>query len=244
MPMLLHISRNHVAIPKGDRMNDSYRLWGLWDMLRTFLPLYQVAQRLAELRYKAEVNKGIRESIYDYHSKGFTSLVDEIHRKCLEHDLTHTSGLAESIATREPPEDYGEMFATLNALDSSLSNELKNEAFFRITPERKSYFEQVDLFGPKVATAFSSCERDIQRAGRCFALEQEDGCVHHLMLVLERGLRALAKTVGLSYVQSPNWQVMINEIEKQIKLLPPGAVREAYKKMGSSGNRVGDFGAF
>jgi hypothetical protein len=101
-------------------------------------------------------------------------------------------------------------------LGDSLGRELKREGIFRIHPDRKNYFEQNALFGSEVAAAFVSCERDIQRAGSCYALEQEDACVHHLMLVLERGLKALAVRVGVSGNHS-NWQVIIDEIEKKLK---------------------------
>src|SRR6202030_2363612 len=37
---------------------------------------------------------------------------------------------------------------------------------------RKDYFEQDELFGSKVATDFPSCERDIRKAGTCYALKR------------------------------------------------------------------------
>jgi hypothetical protein len=111
-----------------------------------------------------------------------------------------------------------------------LTTELANEAIFRIPPERKDYYERDDLFGPKVHTAFPSCARDVQKAGSCYALGQEDGCVHHLMLVLERGLKALATKVGITYHQ-PNWQNIINEIERNLKSIPGGPDRDFYKEV-------------
>ena len=61
------------------------------------------------------------------------------------------------------------------------------------------------FFRPEVANAFASCARDIQKAGSCYALAQEDACVHHHMLVLERGLNALATKVGVSFHYA-DWQ--------------------------------------
>lgn len=78
-----------------------------------------------------------------------------------------------------------------------------------------------------MAAAFPSCERDIRKAGSCYALEQEDACVHHLMLVLERGLNALAAKVGVPYQRS-NWQNIINQIASKLKSAPKGTERDFY----------------
>jgi hypothetical protein len=119
------------------------------------------------------------------------------------------------------------MFSDLDHLNGSLSSELEKEAVFRISPERKCYFEQDELFGPKAAIAFPSCERDIRKAGSCYALGQEDACVHHLMLVLERGLNALAAKLGIPY-QRTNWQEIINRVGSQLKNMPRGRERDFY----------------
>jgi hypothetical protein len=116
------------------------------------------------------------------------------------------------------------VFAALNHLNDALSSELEKEAVFRVPPERVGYFKCKDLFGPEVATAFPSCARDIQKAGDCYALGEEDGCVHHLMLVLERGLNALATKMQVSY-QRTNWQKVIDGIGAKLKSSPPDPQR-------------------
>jgi hypothetical protein len=112
-------------------------------------------------------------------------------------------------------------------LNDSVSHELEKEAVFRVAPERKDYFEQDAPFGPKVSAAFPSCERDIRKAGSCYALEQEDACVHYLMFVLERGLNTLAAKVGVPYQRS-NWQNIINQIASKLKSAPKGTERDFY----------------
>ena len=123
----------------------------------------------------------------------------------------------------------------MNHLNDSLSGELEDESIFRIPPERKDYFEQDDLFGSDVGGAFRSCARDIQKAGSCYALEQEDGCVYHLMQVLERGLNALAAKFQVPF-DYRNWQPIIVAVEAKVKALPPGQERHFYQEM------VGQFG--
>jgi hypothetical protein len=72
--------------------------------------------------------------------------------------------------------------------------------------------------------------KDIQKAGSCYALGQEDGCVHHLMLVLERRLKALGAKLGVQY-QHTNWQNIINKIAIELKSLPGGPDRDFYKEV-------------
>jgi hypothetical protein len=119
------------------------------------------------------------------------------------------------------------MLVHLDHLNGSLSNLLQKEAVFRVEPDLKKYYEQDDLFGPEVVKAFPSCGWDIQRAGSCYALGQGDASVHHLMLVLERGLNALAVKVGVPY-QRTNWQNIIDQIAAKLKSAPKGPERDFY----------------
>jgi hypothetical protein len=50
------------------------------------------------------------------------------------------------------------------------------------------------------------------------------------MMVLERGLNALATKVGVSGHHS-NWQVIINESEKKLKSLPRGPDLDFYREV-------------
>ena len=72
-----------------------------------------------------------------------------------------------------------------------------------------------------------TCARDIKRAGSCYALEQEDACVHHLMLVLERGLNALAIKMSVPY-QRVNWQPIIDGIGAKLKGMPRGEEKDFF----------------
>jgi hypothetical protein len=147
--------------------------------------------------------------------------------------LIDTSDMAKRLLDGVAPDTYAGMFTDLNHLNGSLGNQLQKEAVFRVPAELKDYYGRDDLFGPEVAHAFSSCARDIREAGNCYALEQEDACVHHLMMVLERGLKALAKTVGVSPFHHTGWQSVLNKIESQLKSLPGGAQLDFYREVHS-----------
>jgi hypothetical protein len=124
--------------------------------------------------------------IYDQHAQKYKDLLAAILKACAEHGLSYTADIVARAARREV-KTYGDLSHELTHLDDLLTSELARESIFRIHPDRKDYYEQDDLFGPAVATAFPSCARDIRKAGSCYALEQEDACVHHLMMVLSAG---------------------------------------------------------
>jgi hypothetical protein len=145
-------------------------------MLKSYFPIYEVARKLETLRSTAQLMKSSK--VYESDTEAMGSLLSDIARVCPEYGLTNTAGSAERISKRSPSKTYAELLPVLDGLNDTISNELEKEALFRIPPERKVYYEKADLFGPKVRAAFPSCDRDIQKAGSCYALGQEDGCVH------------------------------------------------------------------
>jgi hypothetical protein len=203
-------------------------------MLESYFPIYQLARDLQALRTEAKSWRGLKttKNIYESDAGDFQALLTSIHQKCSDYGFTHTSDLAKRLIDRSPPETYAVMVSAIDHLNDSLSHELEKEAVFRIPPERKTYFQHKDLFGPEVATAFPSCGRDIEKAGSCYALGQEDACVHHLMLVLERGLNALAAKVGVPY-QRTNWQNIIDPIASKLKSEPRGPERDFHLEVNS-----------
>jgi hypothetical protein len=191
-------------------------------MLQSYFPIYQLALDLQRWRWKAEVHKGSAASKSDV--QAFHAFLETIHQRCLEYGFIDTSEMAKRVIIRPQsyagPETYTEIFSDVNHINGSLGYELEKEAVFRIPPERKKFYEQNDLFGPKVADAFPSCARDIRMAGNCYAFGQGDACVHHLMMVLERGLNVLAAKLDVPYERT-NWQNIIEKNASKLKLRGP-----------------------
>jgi hypothetical protein len=195
------------------------KLWSLWDMLLNHFPIYEIIVDLQKLRAPADlyIATGMADRpINDLESRQLRALLEKVQRECPPLGLMQTYEIAESISGRPTPETYRVLSIELTHLGDSVGRELKREGIFRIQFERKNYFEQDALFGPKVAAAFPSCAWDIQNAGNCYALGQGDGCVHHLMLVLERGLNALSISLEVPY-ERINWQVIIQNNASKLK---------------------------
>jgi hypothetical protein len=196
-------------------------------MLQSYFPIYKISVDLQRLQRTADIHKGTRREVHDIDAKNFQILLKAIQRECLALGLIPRNEMAKRLIDKAPPETYDVMFVDLDHLDGSLRTALEKQTVFRIPPERKGFFERGKLFGPKVTKAFPSCGRDIRNAGTCYALGQGDACVHHLMLVLERGLNALAVKVGVPY-QRTNWQNIIDPIAKNLRSAPKGPGRDFY----------------
>jgi hypothetical protein len=109
----------------------------------------------------------------------------------------------------------------ISHLNVCMANELRTRLFFGINSSHARYYEhQEPLFGQKVADKFSTlAASEIDEAGKCFALFRYTACVFHMMRVMETGIRAVAKCLG---VPDPvkdadrNWGNMLRGIKVEI----------------------------
>ena len=104
-------------------------------------------------------------------------------------------------------------------LKQSILDELTSSWFLRIEEDKRQYYEQkLPLFGQEVDKVFYTANPDISASGRCLALGEWTACVFHLMRVLERGLRELAKQLHLEEkkLDNENWKTIIDRIECKI----------------------------
>lgn len=109
----------------------------------------------------------------------------------------------------------------VRAIEKLAEKELRNKAFFYVSPERSKFWptaEKPHLFGAKAAAAFPSADFDIANAGICLATGMATASVFHLMRVLEIGLTALGAKFGVSLAHT-NWAPAISDIEKRIREL-------------------------
>lgn len=96
---------------------------------------------------------------------------------------------------------------------------LGDDLFFRIAENQRPFYDKL-LLTPAAEIAFPSAVRDMQEAGRCFALDQFTACVLHLMRALEFPLGAMVKALKFT-PSSPNWEQVINECEREIRKISP-----------------------
>jgi len=69
-------------------------------------------------------------------------------------------------------------------------------------------------FGQSVFDAFPSATVDIEQAGICLALERSTAAVFHLMRVMEVGLEAVARALGIPF--APSWEAYLRQIKPKL----------------------------
>jgi hypothetical protein len=111
---------------------------------------------------------------------------------------------------------YSEYKCDIGCLQDVIDNELGDIVFGFLPPDRSSYFQQDELFGPEVNARFPSAVADIKDAGNCYAHGTDTACVMHLMRVLELGLKSLAKAFKFKSDHA-NWGALIDQIETKIR---------------------------
>ena len=191
---------------------------------------YEVVVRIERARRTASVDSG---KINTYRLDELSESLVQMRAECVKLDLVHTPDLISHVESEvlRKGRDYTceDMVNHLETLASSFATELRKELVFRIADERIKYFENVDLFGSKVNTAFPSCGTDITNAGNCYALEQNDASAFHSMKILERGLDVLAEKFGVDSGHA-NWHNVIEQIEKQIRNMNASSFGADWKK--------------
>lgn len=111
-------------------------------------------------------------------------------------------------------------FERLQRLSANANERLRDESecckLLRIFPDNEQYYEQPrDKWG-KVPDQFRSAIADLEEAGKCLALERSTACVFHLMRVMECGLKAVARELGIPY--APSWESYLDQIDRQLRL--------------------------
>jgi hypothetical protein len=111
-----------------------------------------------------------------------------------------------------PDKDIGELMMHLGDLERRFKDELDGQLFlFLNTSERDHYEVNTPPFGMVVFDRFPIAIDDVAEASRCLALERGTAAVFHLMRVMESGLRALGRELGIPY--APSWDSYITQLD-------------------------------
>jgi hypothetical protein len=171
-------------------------------------------------RERREFLPGVKDNVL--------SILDSVAKHCEEIDL----GLAATAARdyREGIESgkittYSDLSEALGTLDKIIMLQLRDSLFMFIPTDRASYYAEPQLFGDAVSTKFPECQFDIEESGSCFAAGRGTACAFHLMRIMEIAVQRLGATLGIALTQEKNWQNILDEINKAIKVLPPKDTR-------------------
>jgi hypothetical protein len=95
---------------------------------------------------------------------------------------------------------------------------LKNQLVYRYSSDKSRVLFRWKEDWAAVLQSFTSAEEDIRAAVDLWALGHATASVFQFMRVLERGLRILARDVGITF-DVQNWQNVIDQIESEIRQL-------------------------
>jgi hypothetical protein len=109
----------------------------------------------------------------------------------------------------------------IGTLDKIIILELGHNLFMLIPPERAAFYNQIQPFGDSVAKRFPQCQADIEEAANCFAAGRATACAFHLMRVMETAVQEFGTTLGITLAYEKQWQNILDEINRAIKMLPP-----------------------
>jgi hypothetical protein len=120
----------------------------------------------------------------------------------------------------------------IKALMVMLQTEWMELKFAFIPKDAEIFFEREQLFGDAVYQAFPSARLHIKDGGNCLAADLNTAAVFHFMIVVEFGLRALAKHLKIKIkrdIQFADWDEVIRGIETKLSTIkhPRGKKRQA-----------------
>ena len=225
--ILTYLAQN-VAFQLGSKCFSSQSTsLSLLDMLKAHaVGFYKIAIGMEELRAYAKLRSAVKVDASD--RAKFEELLASMKQECKKLELHYTLAMVRSIEANyknkvAETDTYfskgyieSDLLHDLNTLDMSFSNELGSDLIFRIASNKNEYFEKDALFGSEVTNAFPSATDNIRNAGTCFAVEQWDASVFHLMKTLERALHALATKFSIPF-EHETWNKVIEQIEKRVR---------------------------
>jgi hypothetical protein len=114
-----------------------------------------------------------------------------------------------------------ELIHSMTELNRIIKWEMEDRLFTYVPPDQASRYDQKELFGQNVNAKFPNIQFDLVEAGNCYALGRGTAVVFHLMRIMETGVKEFGTTIGIALADEKNWQNILDEVNKKIKVLPP-----------------------
>lgn len=136
---------------------------------------------------------------------------------CAQAGLHESLGMVQRLNNEQfrAPVRFDELQHAFYQLMRLMESEADKRLFFVLQADDAKRYAQEKPFGRAVFDSFGSARLDATEASNCFALGRYSASVHHSMLALEPGLRALAAYFGL-VLPRRTWAAIIEKIEARI----------------------------
>jgi hypothetical protein len=202
------------------------RLWSLWDMLkfnaRSFYSAVSTMRRAHALMDKESDKKKTEISAKERRSA--PKVLARLETACAELGTPVTkmavSELIEAIKSRKRRLTHEEFSSILKEVDGTLRRELSLVNLFVLDGKAQEYFApKGPLFGTGFESSFPSAAYELDEAGKCLALGRPTASVFHLMRIMETGIKAVARCLGMPDPTRPaerNWGLILKNIKGEI----------------------------
>lgn len=195
-------------------LTNPFQLWSLMDILRayaeSFISLGQLFGRNYYTLYTSSPNSPLTDEGRDK-VKRFLSLTKA---QCKQLNLTVSEAIL-SKAINNPPESHRELEILMNVVKEEISSQL----FLFVPSHRVNYYEWGNDF-MLLEDSFPEACKELERAGKCYAVGEYTACVFHSMRAAEIGLRTLAVHLNVTFpheITLAEWNALINKCDHEIK---------------------------
>ena len=105
----------------------------------------------------------------------------------------------------------------MEVLFDAIENDIGAESFYHYPRAKGLFLRKIKNDWKNTLAAFPSAQKDINGAVDCYAIGHDKGSIYYCMMILERGLPALAKRVGLKpSANRDSWGPIIKNIQTKI----------------------------
>jgi hypothetical protein len=215
-------------------LDESSRLVSLWDIVKRF-DLSAFVEICAHI-HAAQVAADSMRSSGGIHPQidcaKFIPLCEKIIAFGFANGFRHTSIKGHQVKDRMEINpglfDSSSFAAEMRSLEGDLASDMMDCIFVQVVKDASPFFENPELLGPGVLQGFPTCREDIVSAGNCIAVGLGTAAVFHLMRIAEMGLRAFARSLGLTRVvadkrrgksvpmEYAQWEKILNQLGEKI----------------------------
>jgi hypothetical protein len=216
------------------------QIWSWWDMLsvradRLVLTVRELSKMTQVIAASDAEQNGVK--LAKRHFFGLKKIVSDYLADCeqmgLRVCLASARRLLEVLERVEqknalPPErvnidisliDVFPLNRYMEEIINRTPDELGSRLVLALRPESERYYQATEpLFGPDVDAKFPNAAYDIAEAGKCLALDRATATVFHLMRVMEVGVRASARCLGIPDPikdADRNWGAVLRKISDE-----------------------------
>jgi HEPN domain-containing protein len=200
------------------------RLWSLWDIMEPFQPaLFMRLMEIAGIvRTQEQWRKAFPPSaetdLYDERTRAlYDDLLAGYEAACIQLELVGSLASIRRMRTQLANSVKRSDMASLEVeLASRLFDEMIGRSFWSLSSKEAERYKNPRNGWEEIITRFPDAVGDIEEASKCFALSRYAAAIFHSVQVVEIGLIALGKLIGVTD-HLPGWTATTSRLQSIIK---------------------------